>query len=80
MLFCMVLLPMLALAQTNDSSVQHAFLQQSEAKLPLPNHHPLAQWFPDAGLGLFVHFGMAAVHGGVDLSWGDDRKQVMGRR
>lgn len=66
----MVVLPMLALAQTNDSRGQHTLLQQLEAKLPLPNHHPLAQWFPDAGLGLFVHFGMAAVHGGIDLSWG----------
>lgn len=34
------------------------------------NPHPNAQWFPDAGFGLFIHWGMAAVHGGIDLSWG----------
>ncbi len=32
--------------------------------------HPRAQWFPQAGLGLFIHWGIAAVHGNVDLSWG----------
>lgn len=36
----------------------------------LRNAHPDAQWFPSAGLGLFVHFGISAVHAGVDLSWG----------
>lgn len=33
------------------------------------NQHPEAQWFPDAALGLFIHFGISAVHGGLDLSW-----------
>ncbi|MGJ3243146.1 MAG: alpha-L-fucosidase [Opitutales bacterium] len=32
--------------------------------------HPEAQWFPKAGLGLFIHWGISSVHGGVDLSWG----------
>jgi alpha-L-fucosidase len=32
--------------------------------------HPEAQWFADAGLGLFVHWGIASVHGGIELSWG----------
>jgi alpha-L-fucosidase len=31
--------------------------------------HPEAQWFPKAGLGLFVHWGIASVHGSLDLSW-----------
>lgn len=66
----LVLIPMMLLAQTNDSKGQHTLLQQTESQQPLPNNHPLAQWFPDAGLGLFVHFGIAAVHGGIDLSWG----------
>lgn len=69
-ILCLMLIPTILLAQTKDSQGQHALLQQSNSKLPLPNNHPLAQWFPDAGLGLFVHFGMAAVHGGIDLSWG----------
>lgn len=32
--------------------------------------HPGAQWFPEAGLGLFIHWGLASVHGNIDLSWG----------
>ena len=28
------------------------------------------KWFPKDGFGLFIHFGLAAVHGGIDLSWG----------
>lgn len=31
--------------------------------------HPEAQWFPKAGLGLFVHWGIASVHGNLELSW-----------
>jgi len=34
------------------------------------NTHPDAQWFPDAGLGLFIHWGLASVHDSGDLSWG----------
>lgn len=34
------------------------------------NTHPKAQWFDDAGLGLFIHWGISSVHGGVDISWG----------
>lgn len=32
--------------------------------------HPEAQWFPRVGLGLFIHWGIASVHGKLDLSWG----------
>ncbi len=61
-------------AQTDDvASAQHLILGQNasgssvlEAKL---NTHPDAQWFPKAGFGLFIHLGIAAVHGGIDLSW-----------
>ena len=34
------------------------------------NDHPDAQWFPDAGLGLFLHWGISSVHGGIEISWG----------
>jgi alpha-L-fucosidase len=34
------------------------------------NNHPEAQWFDGAGLGLFLHFGIASVRGECDLSWG----------
>jgi alpha-L-fucosidase len=33
------------------------------------NAHPDAQWFPEAGLGLFLHFGISSVLGQGDLSW-----------
>jgi alpha-L-fucosidase len=31
---------------------------------------PDAQWFPEAGLGLFVHWGISSAHGDIELSWG----------
>lgn len=31
---------------------------------------PEAQWFPEAGLGLFIHWGLSSVLGQYDLSWG----------
>ncbi|WNR42788.1 alpha-L-fucosidase [Paenibacillus roseipurpureus] len=34
------------------------------------NSHSGAQWFKDAGLGLFIHWGISSVHGDSDLSWG----------
>lgn len=34
------------------------------------NDHPDAQWFPQAGLGLFIHWGIASVKPVGDLSWG----------
>jgi alpha-L-fucosidase len=44
-------------------------LQEKEASA-FPNPHPDAQWFPEADLGLFLHWGISAVDGTVDLSWG----------
>ncbi|MBT3273750.1 MAG: glycoside hydrolase, partial [Spirochaetales bacterium] len=32
--------------------------------------HPGALWFPEAGLGLFLHWGLSSVGGNMDLSWG----------
>ena len=66
----MLLVSILTMAQTQDSKGQHTMLQQSANQAPRVNNHPLAQWWPNAGFGLFVHFGMSAVDGGFDLSWG----------
>ena len=44
------LIPSMVWSQNNDSKEQHALLQQIGSKQPLLNNHPLAQWFPDAGL------------------------------
>ena len=55
------------------AAAQHTILGQNSAQVgasvPVRNMHPDAQWFPDAGLGLFIHFGISSVHGGIDLSW-----------
>ena len=31
--------------------------------------HPDAQWYPEAKLGVFVHWGISSVHGNIDISW-----------
>ena len=52
----------------HQSNEQGAMLGSAEAASST-NLHPDAQWFPDAGLGLFIHWGIASVHGNLDLSW-----------
>lgn len=41
-----------------------------DATKPAMSHtlHPDAQWFPDAGLGLFLHWGISSVRG-MNISW-----------
>jgi len=56
-------------SQTDAVSEQHAALGLDIAKRSTHTTHPGAQWFPKAGLGLFVHWGIASVHGNADLSW-----------
>ena len=34
------------------------------------NERPGSRWFPKAGLGLFIHWGISSVDGYLDLSWG----------
>ena len=35
------------------------------------NPHPDARWFKKGGnLGMFIHYGLSAVNGSIDLSWG----------
>ncbi len=34
------------------------------------NDRPGSAWYPKAGLGLFIHWGISAVDGYLDLSWG----------
>jgi alpha-L-fucosidase len=54
-------------AESADS--QAKALKQDQQKAGYSNNHPLAQWFPEAGLGLFIHWGMASVNATGDLSW-----------
>ena len=60
--------PFASADQAADS--QAAALGQSSQKPVSSNKHPDAQWFPDAGLGLFIHWGLASVGATGDLSWG----------
>ncbi len=52
------------------AAAQHAMLgiQQERGNFKR-TAHPGAQWFGQAGLGLFVHWGISSVHGGIDISW-----------
>ena len=45
-----------------------AFLPAWPTPARADNPHPDAQWFPDAGFGLFVHWGIASVDG-INISW-----------
>ncbi len=63
----------------SDVAEQHAIIgnvdpdQQVDFKR---TEHPDAQWFPEAGLGLFLHFGISSVRGECDLSWGMMKRDV----
>ncbi|MHB9035405.1 MAG: alpha-L-fucosidase [Armatimonadota bacterium] len=32
--------------------------------------HPDAQWYPNAGLGIFIHWGISSLTGKTEISWG----------
>ena len=55
--------------QTYGQAAEQQALLDSVSMKSTPNLHPGAQWFPEAGLGLFIHWGIASVHGNLDLSW-----------
>jgi alpha-L-fucosidase len=50
---------------------QHALIGATAVTKEANPHtkHPDAQWFGEAGLGLFVHWGISSVHGNLDISW-----------
>ncbi len=50
------------------ATVLAAEVRASSAPEFLPTRHPQAAWYPDAGLGLFVHWGIHSV-AGVQPSW-----------
>jgi alpha-L-fucosidase len=64
----LALTPIAAADQAADA--QATALDQSFQKPISSNQHPDAQWFPDAALGLFIHWGIASVGATGDLSWG----------
>ena len=61
-----------ARAQSDDAATQqHEMIgaTQTDAAVGLQDDS-VRQWFPEAGLGLFIHWGISSVDGGHDLSWG----------
>jgi alpha-L-fucosidase len=64
--------PMSSSAQTQAADAQHQALGMKNHSSPnyQRTQHPEAQWFPQAGLGLFLHWGISSVRGCCDLSWG----------
>lgn len=55
-----------------DVEGQHNSLKLKHPEIlnDLGSDHPDAQWFKSAGLGLFLHWGISAVDGRIDISWG----------
>jgi alpha-L-fucosidase len=53
-------------ADRQAHALQQAIMTEAGRHNPLPE----AQWFPEAGLGLFIHWGVGSVGGIGGLSWG----------
>lgn len=47
---------------------EHSMINIKEEQNATHTMHPDAQWFGDAGLGLFIHWGLASVKN-LDISW-----------
>ncbi|MCK6487721.1 MAG: alpha-L-fucosidase [Planctomycetes bacterium] len=59
------------MSDVHDAATQHAIIGNADPAAGAKTHtrHPEAQWFAQAGLGLFIHFGISSVRGDGDLSW-----------
>jgi len=58
-------------AQNKDKEIvktEHSMIDMTEEKKATHSNHPDAQWYPEAGLGLFIHWGLASVKN-LDISW-----------
>lgn len=68
----------------SEAKNQHAAIGVTESKDIYHNTNAAAQWFPQAGFGLFLHWGIASVHDGSaavgDLSWAMQPKALMNKR
>jgi alpha-L-fucosidase len=63
-------LALIANAQNGDkdAKAEHSMINVKEEKNTGHSIHPDAQWYPEAGLGLFIHWGLASVKN-LDISW-----------
>lgn len=51
-----------------EAKAEHSMINVKEEKAATHTMHPDAQWFPEAGLGLFIHWGLSSVKN-MDISW-----------
>jgi alpha-galactosidase len=49
-------------------SEEHALIGITSTKSSTHTQHPDAQWFPEAGFGLFIHWGLSSVKA-MNISW-----------
>ncbi len=56
------------IAPDDVEKYQKLILTFTNKKVKTPNNHPNAQWFPNASLGLFMHWGIHSV-AGAQPSW-----------
>lgn len=54
--------------ENSDVKAEHGQIGNAEEEASLHTTHPDAQWFPDAGLGLFLHWGISSVRA-MNISW-----------
>src|SRR2546428_11901213 len=59
---------LLALAPPNSVGSEHGVIGVGAPAETAHTTHPDAQWFPEAGLGLFIHWGVASVRA-MNISW-----------
>jgi len=68
-LLCLAMLAPAISADDAAAEQAKALGQSGQQKIQPKNTHPDAQWFPGAGLGLFIHWGLASPRASGDLSW-----------
>ena len=54
--------------ENQEVQAEHGQIGNEQVKSSLHSNHPDAQWFPDAGLGLFLHWGISSVRA-MNISW-----------
>jgi alpha-L-fucosidase len=54
--------------ETAEVQAEHGQIGNAATTSTLHSSHPDAQWFPDAGLGLFLHWGISSVSA-MNISW-----------
>ncbi len=60
---------MLAAPSTDkDAAAEHSMIDVGKETASSHTTHPDAQWYPEAGLGLFIHWGIASTRA-MNISW-----------